>query len=246
MRFILLALFFSRLLDSSIVAQQIIEVTNDGTIHGEISATGITRLQLIEDEVVGVHISEGGQHAEVSFIKEPSTGDLYLKLSDQILKTGHHSLINFFLTTKRGYTYQAELIVTQENASQIIIRNPQLPQRNIKLRRTNQKLEETVISLIRAMHNESVLEGYKVKKPYTDMRDLGSLRFLTKSLYIGDQLTGQLLIIRNPAPSNVTINEKMFLTSRVLAVSILGKRKLGSSETSRVLLVGHSNGDSLL
>ena len=239
-------LFLSLLFISPAIGQQIIEVTNDGTIHGEISANGITRLHLIEDEVAGVHISDGGHSTAVSFVKEPSTGDIYLKLSDQIVKTHQHSIIDFFLTTQRGYTYQAELTVTQNTASQIIIRNPQITQSKNKLGRTNQKLEETVISIVRAINNDRVLDGYKVKRPNNKIRDLGSLQFHTKSLFIGNQLTGQLLVIRNPAPGNVTLNEKMFLTSGVLAVSILGNRRLGTSETSKVILVGYSNGDSLL
>lgn len=246
MRETLLALTISALCVSSMTAQQIIEVAGDGTITGDISTTGITRLQLIGDEVASVHINDGGQHTEVSFVKEPSTGDLYLKLSDQNSSNYQYPNIDFFLTTKKGYTYQAKLKISPNATSQIIVRNLQIALRNHNLKRTNQKLEDTVIGLVRAMSNGVVLDGYKVKKPKSKTRALGSLRFHTQSIYVGEHLTGQVLIVSNPTPGNVSVNERKFLTSGILAVSILGNHRLKSTETTKVLLVGHTNGESLL
>lgn len=246
MRGTILALTISVLFVSSMNAQQIIEVAGDGTIIGEISTRGITRLQLIGDEVASVHINDGGQHPEVSFVKEPSTGDLYLKLSDQNSTNYQYPSIDFFLTTEKGYTYQAQLRLSPNATSQIIVKNLQIALRNHNLKRTNQKLEDTIIGLVRAMYKGAVLDGYKVKKPKSKTRPLGSLRFHTQSIYVGQHLTGQVLIVSNPTPGNVSVNERKFLTSGILAVSILGNHHLKSTESTKVLLVGHTNGESLL
>ena len=245
MRSIFLILTWQCLMFFSVNAQQVIEVSADGTIVGEISLSGITRLHLVKDEVASVQVNDGGQQADVSFVKEPSTGDLYLKLT-QIKKSTFQSSVSFFLTTKRGYTYQVKLVATNKDSTQISVKNPEIMKQTYAPSKVNQKLEDTVIKIVRAISKGNVLNEFRIKEPRETVRTLGSLRFYTEKIYIGENLTGQLLIIHNPTISKVSISETMFITPGILAVSILGNKYLQSNQSTKVLLIGLSNGDSLL
>lgn len=245
MRSVFLILTWQFLMFFSVNAQQVIEVSADGTIVGEISLSGITRLHLVKDEVASVQVNEGGQEAEVSFVKESSTGDLYLKLT-KIQKSTFQSSVSFFLTTKRGYTYQVKLLVTNRASTQISVKNPEITKQTYAPTKINQKLEDNVIEIVRAIINGNVLTDFRITEPRETVRTLGSLRFYTDKIYMSESLTGQLLIIYNPTISIVSISETMFMTPGILAVSILGNKYLRSNQSTKVLLIGLSNGDSLL
>ena len=227
-------------------AQQFVEVSGDGMIRAELSADGITRLHFVKDEVASVQLNEGGHHVDVSFTKEPTTGDLYIKLPNYNRDAFDSNDVSFFLITKRGYTYQIELEIKERNSAQIAIRNLDIKQHNQEFKQTNQVLESSVIRLIRAMSTGTLIEGYRVTNSFARTQALGSLKFNTRSIYQGKHLTGQIIVIQNPTPGEVTIKETRFLSSGILAVTILGNPKLGTLETRKVLLIGQTNGESLL
>lgn len=227
-------------------AQQFVEVSGDGLIRGELSADGITRLHFVKDEVASVQLNEGGHHIDISFTKESTTGDVYIKLPNYNRDSNVSNDVSFFLITKRGYTYQVELEIKERTSAQIAIRNLNIKHHNQEVKRTNQVLESSVIRLIRAMSAGTLIEGYRVKKAFAGTQALGSLKFETRLIYQGKNLTGQIIVIRNTTPSEVTIKETRFLRSGILAVTILGNPKLGTLETRKVLLIGQTNGDSLL
>lgn len=227
-------------------AQQFVEVSGDGLIRGELSAVGITRLHFVKDEVASVQLNEGGHHIDVSFTKEPTTGDLYIKLPNYNRDSSVSTKVSFFLITKRGYTYQFELEIHERTSAQIAVRNLNIKHLNQEVKQANQVRESSVIRLIRAMSTGTLIEGYRVKNAFAGTQALGSLKFETRMIYQGKHLTGQIIVIRNTTRGEVTIKETRFLSSGILAVTILGNPKLGTLETRKVLLIGQTNGDSLL
>ena len=223
-------------------AGQIVEVTEGGVVSGSVSATGVTRVSFIADEAASVQLSNGGDGPGFSIAHEPTTGDLYLTLERDPRRGEAPGAASFFVTTRKGFTYQVELAARAIPSTQIEIRNPELETRAVDAVAANTPIIDRVVMLNRAMWNGALIDGYKLIRPLRRERAAGPMRLTPIAIYEGTEFTGRVLEIRNPSANHLDIAEDVFMAPGVVSVVIKGPRRLGQDERSSVFIIDQGAG----
>ena len=148
-------------------AIQTLDATDHAELEAAVSATGVTRVALVDDRIRRIIRSPGGFDVE----HDAATGDLYLRraeapgpasdeMSDAPLP------VTLFLGTERGFTYRLTLTPDARPSAQVLIRNAAavagLPAPAPAGAKRDARIVE-LVRLVRAAARRERLPGYVVE-----------------------------------------------------------------------------------
>lgn len=215
------------------LADQFPKAANNSTIDGYVSANEISRISLIGDGVASIQKIKSVDFTQgFSLAHDALTGDIYLTLP-----SGYQSkFVNFFVTSKRGYTYKFLLAVRETPGTQIFVRNPLVSARKADPWERATPFRQTAIRLIQAMWGGATVAGYSVERKRSEKQKAGPLRIVETARYQGAALTGLVIQVRNASHTSVRLLEERFAVPGTVAIAI-DRAMLEPKETATVFMV---------
>ncbi|MEM8985159.1 MAG: type-F conjugative transfer system secretin TraK [Pseudomonadota bacterium] len=214
-------------------ADQFKTVADNGTIEGYASALDITRLSLVGDQIASVKKTDTDEFGDdFNIAHDTATGDIYVTLPAVYDQTH----LNFFITTKKGFTYKAHLAIRDTPSTQLFVQNPGVGSEDAEAWELETPFRQTVIRLIQAMWTRSVVDGYEVKRSLDLTQEGDTLSYRVTARYDGAALVGRILKVENLTNEAILLSEDAFLVPGVIAAS-LAARSLGPRETAYVYIV---------
>tara|TARA_R110002096_G_scaffold365345_1_gene558696 strand:+ start:4393 stop:5142 length:750 start_codon:yes stop_codon:yes gene_type:complete len=244
---ILRSLFFSIItvmaLPALVQADQFLKAADNATLNGVMSKSEVTRISFTGDDAASIQkIKPTNPLDDFSVAHDPVTGDIYVTLP-----VGFSSkFVNFFATSKRGFTYKFVLRVSDIPATQIFVQNPVVGSQRAAQFEREQPYLQTLVKIIRAMWNREVLPGYEIIWQRQSRIKAGSLRYRQIGLYDGSNLVGRVYEVENSSAKPVRLSEGLFETGHILAVSIKERSIAPKSKTTVFVILrrlgGYNNG----
>lgn len=215
------------------LADQHLDVADNGTANCLASNQELSRLSLIGDDVASVQ-KMGGVLAirDFAIAHEPITGDIYLSVPDYF----EAKSLSFFITSKRGYTYKVVCRVARTGAQQIFLTNAEITASKAQAHEASASAEDVATGLIKAMYNRQTVEGYRIRQPVAFGRSVGDLRVRLVAEYEGAGLIGKVIHVTNKGKTPAAVNAGRFATSNTIAQSAMAER-LAPSEATEIYLV---------
>jgi type-F conjugative transfer system secretin TraK len=216
-------------------ALQIKPVKDNRTVLVKISAKEQSRIFVYNDRVLSVRGLDGAYDLK----KDEKQGDIYIKPSFYF----QHKAFTLFITTEQGHTYN--VLATPFNIpAETIELKPLSPSRIIASRwEKNSPFAQTIINLINAMVNEINPDGYAVvnlgKVKPKRLSNCLTMRLLT--LYQGDQLQGEIWLVKNESRVNVRVRPRDFYQDKVVGASIQNEELKPNGETLLYRVVGYDD-----
>ena len=208
-------------LPTMVFADQFLKAADNATLSGVVSRVEVTRISFTGDDVASLQkIKPANPLDDFSVAHDAVTGDIYVTLP-----TGYSSkFVNFFATSKRGYTYKFVLRVSDIPATQIFVQNPAVASDRAMSFERAQPYRQTLVRLMRAMWNREVLPGFKIKWRRGHRIKAGPLKYREVGTYNGNGLVGQVYEVHNKSRKPVHLSEAAFetdnITSNILAISL--------------------------
>ena len=198
-------------------ADQFLKAADNAALNGVVSKSEVTRISFTGDDVASIQkIKPTNPQDDFSVAHDPVTGDIYVTLP-----VGFSSkFVNFFATSKRGFTYKLVLRVSDIPATQIFVQNPVAGSPRAAQFERKQPYRQTLVKIIRAMWNREVLPGYEITWQRRNRIKAGPLRYHQIGLYDGSNLVGRIYEVENSSAKPVRLSEGLFETGYILAVSI--------------------------
>jgi len=218
-----------------VYAIQIKPVKDNRTVLVNISSKEQSRLFVYNDRISAVRGLDGAYDIK----KDEKQGDIYIKPSSYY----QHKAFNLFITTEAGHTYNV-LATPLDIPAETIELKPLSPSHIIASRwEKNSPFAETIINLINAMVNEANPDGYAVvslgKVKPKRLSNCLTMQLLT--LYQGDQLQGEIWLIKNESKVNVRIRPRDFYQDNVLGASIQNEELKPNAKALLYRVVGNDN-----
>lgn len=214
-------------------ADQFLNAADNATLSGTVSRGEVTRISFTGDDVASLQkIKPANLLDDFSVAHDAVTGDIYVTLP-----TGYSAkFVNFFASSKRGFTYKFVLRVSDIPATQIFVQNPAVASDRATRFERAQPYRETLAKLIRAMWNREVIPGFKIEWRRGNRVKASPLKYHQIGGYEGNSLVGQVYEVQNSSRKPVELSEAAFQTGNVLAVSFV-KRRLAPKEKTTVLII---------
>jgi len=240
---ILRNLFFSIItvmaLPTFVQADQFLKAADNATLNGVMSKSEVTRISFTGDDAASIQkIKPTNPMDDFSIVHDPVTGDIYVTLP-----AGFSSkFVNFFATSKRGFTYKFVLRVSDIPATQIFVQNPVVGSQRAARFERKQPYRQTLVKIIRAMWNREILPGYEITWRDWHRVQAGPLKYRQIGLYQGRNLVGQTYEVENISGKPVRLSEGLFQTGYILAVSIKERDLAPRSKTSVFVILSKRGG----
>jgi conjugal transfer pilus assembly protein TraK len=200
----------------SAVADDFLNVADGQKVHITIAKRDMSRLSLVNDRIKSIVIADN----PIEYKHDPSSGDILFRPNSFYNK----KFVNFFIKSKKGFTYQIFATIKDVPGTQIFLSNP-LSIRKKSKPKTNQKDHEA-ISLVKLMWNGTLNENYTVdwkrKKLNTSFTGLNSV---IESSYVGSAMNGIRIVLKNNSKKTITLSEKDYFFPSTVAAS-LSKRTI--------------------
>lgn len=218
-----------------VYAIQIKPVKDNRTVLVNISSKEQSRLFVYNDRISTVRGLDGAYDIK----KDEKQGDIYIKPSLYY----QHKAFNLFITTEAGHTYNV-LATPLDIPAETIELKPLSPSRIIASRwEKNSPFAQTIINLINAMLNETNPDGYAVvslgKVKPKRLSNCLTMRLLT--LYQGDQLQGEIWLIKNESKVNARVQPRDFYQDNVVGASIQNEELKPNDQTLLYRVVGYDD-----
>ncbi|MFW6027541.1 MAG: type-F conjugative transfer system secretin TraK [bacterium] len=214
-------------------ADQFREAADNATVEGFVSSIEVSRISLVGDRVASVQkIKSADYREDFTVAHDAITGDIYVTLSPAYLS----KFVNFFVTSKQGYTYKFMLQVKATPGTQIFVRNPLIASDKAQDWETGTPLRRTAIRLIRAMWNAETVPGYAVTYERSKPRRSDRLKTTRVAAYDGARLTGHVFELENRMDEPLDLKEDAFAFDGAVALS-LRKRRAAPDETVLLYVV---------
>lgn len=220
-------------------ADQFLKAADNATLSGVMSKSEVTRISFTGDDAASVQkIKPTNPMDDFSIAHDPVTGDIYVTLP-----VGFSSkFVNFFATSKRGFTYKFILRVSDIPATQIFVQNPVVGSQRAAQFERKQPYRQTLVKIIRAMWNRQILPGYEITWRDRHRIKAGPLRYRQTGLYQGSNLVGRIYEVENNSAKPVQLSEGLFQTGHILAVSIQQRDLAPRSKTSVFVILSKRGG----
>ncbi len=179
------------------LAQQIVEVEDDGDAYALISKKEITRISVEDDRILKVANGD----IPYSITHDPDKGDLYLRPQSVTIVRP----VNMFVTTEKGFTYKVILEPQDIPSAHILLTNFAAVAQAAKAKELDPlvlqaPVHEAIVILIRAMATGGVIEGFdsvdvvavpQIDELFPDMVVKPTARW-KGGAFIGEELEGVL------------------------------------------------------
>ena len=217
LRGLLTAIITVMTVPAMVYADQFLKAADNATLSGVVSRGEVTRISFTGDDVASLQkIKPLNPLDDFSVTHDPVTGDIYVTLP--IAYSG--KFVNFFATSKRGYTYKFVLRVSDIPATQIFVQNPALASDRARQFERAQPFRQTLVKLMRAMWKREVLPGFKIEWRRGHRIKAGPLKYREVGTYNGNDLVGQVYEVHNKSRKPVHLSEAAFETDNILAISL--------------------------
>lgn len=228
-------------LPAIVYADQFLKAADNATLSGVVSRGEVTRISLTGDDVASLQkIKPANPLDDFSVAHDAVTGDIYVTLPTAY----SGKFINFFATSKRGYTYKFVLRVSDIPATQIFVQNPALASDRAMQFERAQPYRKTLVRLMRAMWNREVIPGFRIEWRQGRKVKAGPLKYREVGTYVGNGLVGQVYEVHNKSRKPVHLSESAFETDNILAIS-LQSHKLAPKAKTIVLIIASKQGGHL-
>ena len=205
-------------------AQQKIPVQEGTEVSITVSSNTLNRLAVENDRIMTVK----GITGQFQLDKDGESGQVFI----QPIATDKQELIHLFLLTEKGHTYPLSLSL-QEGVAQSILLMPM--ETEVKQWEQSSSYETLLRTLVQAMHNQVVLEGFSVNKLKIPLPVIKHARITHLQTYAGQSLQGHVLEVMNTGKEELVLTEEMFQNG-MRAVSILNPI-LSINDKTRVYVV---------
>lgn len=217
-------------------ADENLMVSDNGTVHCDVSLKDLTRIALKDDKFASVSkIQSGIQGDDFEVVNEPIRGDVYLSIPDGFKR----STISFFATTQKGYVYKFACSVHGDDAQQIFVANADSDDASksppVKLT-DDMPLQEKAGRLVKAMYEQAVVDGFDQDWHSLAPVNVGALRVQLVGVYRGKALVGDMLKIENLGDKAVDLADEQIAPRDAVAVSIVNP-KLGPKSATTAYVV---------
>ncbi len=232
LRGLFIGIFIVTALPVMVYADQFLTAADNATLSGSVSRSEVTRISFTGDDVASLQkIKPLNSLDDFSVAHDPVTGDIYVTLPERY----SGKFVNFFATSKRGYTYKFVLRVSDIPATQIFVQNPALASDRARQFERAQPYRQTLVRLMRAMWNREVLPGFKIKWRRGHRIKAGPLKYREVGTYNGNGLVGQVYEVHNKSRKPVHLSEAAFetdnITSNILAISLQARHLAPKAKT---------------
>jgi len=192
----------------------------------KISTSGLTHINVEGDRIVAVKAS----NTQFQLDKDEVLGHIYLQP-----EPNNNEPIQLFISTEKQHMLPLLLIPSDVKPSSITLILEEV-HKVAALWEQSQPYEIVITNLIKAMHNQDVLEGYSVEAFNLKNKRSKGLEVLHLKSYKGKSLRGEILEVTNPKKTPIEIVENDFYKPGIRAVAISNKVIAPNSKT-RVYLV---------
>lgn len=218
---------------SPALADQSVLAADNGTIDCVASAKDLTRISLAGDQFAAVSkISTGNADDDFKIVNEPTRGDIYLSVPDGYGK----SKLSFFGTTRKGYVYKFVCEVRGEEAEQLILTNRAIQAEDERQALRPAYPEETATRLAQALYRGEAIEGFEQVAAVLAPVRIGKLEVQQIGQYLGKDLRGLILRVRNTAREPVKLDEQV-LSSRGAVAFMAPVSELAPNAATAVYLI---------
>ncbi len=230
-------------LPAMVFADQFLTAADNATLSGVVSKREVTRISFTGDDVASLQkIKPINPSDDFSVAHDPVTGDIYVTLPAAFSS----KFVNFFATSKRGFTYKFVLRVSDIPATQIFVQNPVVASDHAVQFERAQPYRQTLVRLIRAMWNREILPGYEIIWKRRHRVKAGPLKYRQIGRYQGRHFEGRVYEVRNNSRKSVRLSEEVFETDHILAVSLQKHSLMPKTKTIVFVILsrqgGHHNG----
>ena len=150
-------------------ATQILDAADHAELAAQVSATGVSRIALLDDRIARVIRAPGGYQVE----HDARTGDLYLRPLPESAggaapgpdrSPSEASPVALFVGTEKGFTYRLVLTPAMSGPAQILIRNAAAERAQAAAPAAAEDTRIAAIAgLVRAVANRESLAGYAIE-----------------------------------------------------------------------------------
>ena len=192
------------------IAEQQVPVQEGSEVSISVSSNTLNRLAVQNDRIMTVK----GITGQFQLDKDGESGQVFIKP----IATDKQELIHLFLLTEKGHTYPLSLSLN-EGAAQSILLMPMEPEPTQW--EQSSSYETLLRTLLKAMHNQTPVEGFIVNKIKTQIPIIKQAKINYLQTYTGKQLQGHVLEVTNTSEEELVLTEQLFQLNGVRAVSIL-------------------------
>lgn len=216
-------IFSSILLSHFAFSAQIFDLDPYKRIPVIVSFNELNRITVENDKIQQIYGDEGRYIIQ---------GD---EISGQVFVRPHADNLSPFtvtVITQSGQTQDLLLTPKDGNARAIVIR----PKSIEKKLSSSGNLDEQIINLTQAMLHDRKIEGFEVNRNINSIQKLNQAELKTVCQYLGENLEGLILVVRNVSSQNLNLQPQMFLSPKTLSVAIT-ENILSPQSTTRVFIV---------
>ncbi len=225
---------------TAVYADQFLTASDNATLSGAVSKSDVTRISFTGDAALSLQkIKPANPSDDFSVTHDGSTGDIYVTLP--VLYNS--KFINFFATSRRGFTYKFVLAVKDIPATQIFVQNPAIGSERAGAFEREQPYRHILVKLIRAMWNRQALLGYTVEWRDSYKVKAGPVTYHRIGRYEGGSFEGHIYEVRNRTKKPITLSESIFETARTLAVSMRQSILPAKASTTVYVVISRQEGD---
>ncbi len=178
----------------------------DTRIDAIISLHQLNRIKVLDDRIMQVF----GDEDKFSVETDTENGQIFIKPKDE-------KPLFLTITTENGDSIDLALNPVEMDAQTIVLKTMPLEQ---KLPLRTEPLTKRIVDLIRAMNEGIAIDGFRILKAIKE-EQLGSLGLELKSIYQGEDMNGEIWIVKNISNKTQHLREKSFATElNILALSV--------------------------
>jgi type-F conjugative transfer system secretin TraK len=202
-------------LPASVFGMQTISINEAQPIRVVVSQNDINLLSIKNDRIESIALPNS-----VEVEKNNKNGSAFVRFKS-------NSIVKGFLTTESGSKYQLEFVPSNIGSETIVLVAPTLKSPDaVDAREYTQMLAV----LLRAMYNESEIEGYV--RTITDKRvKINNNKLDLEASYIGAAIDGQVLSFKNTGDKELLLKEIDFYDTGVRSVAIVDKNLSAGART---------------
>lgn len=215
------------------LADQSVLAADNATVGCVASAKDLTRISLAGDQFAAVSkISTGNADDDFKIVNEPTRGDIYLSVPNGYGK----SKLSFFGTTRKGYVYKFVCEVRGEEAEQLFLTNSAIQAEDERQALRPASPEETATRLAQALYRGEAIEGFEQVAAVLAPVRIGKLEVQQIGQYLGKDLRGLILRVRNMAREPVKLDEQV-LSARGAVAFMAPVSELAPNAATAVYLI---------
>ena len=182
-------------------AYQYIPVQEDNQITAYVAPAVLNRIAAEDDKIIAIKGIQG------EFEYEKDLGQIFLK---PVLK---EKPTHIFLVTEKGHTYSINLVSSATAPESIVLGS--LEDKSIDWETSS--YESALKEVIKAMHNQSTLEGYKIENSKLKLPKIRNAKVKQLRFYSSQKLQGMTLEVTNKGPEEQACGVILKLTKMVKA-----------------------------